>query len=97
MIPLTRRTGDHAAVEAMTAATNILLRLLRALREAAARRRALPRGTSAYETALREERQAMRELYREAGGPAPAEWRTEEQSIGYRKARSDPGRRRTSA
>ncbi len=81
----------------MTAATNILLRLLRALREAAARRRALPRGTSAYETALREERQAMRELYREAGGPAPAEWRTEEQSIGYRKARSDPGRRRTSA
>jgi hypothetical protein len=81
----------------MTAATNILLRLLRALREAAARRHALPRGTSEYETALREERQAMRELYREAGGTALAEERTEERSIGYRKGRSDPGRRRISA
>jgi len=80
----------------MTAGTNILLRLLRALREAAARRRALPRGTSEYETALREERQAMRELFREADAPAPAEERTEERSISYRKGRPDLGRRRTS-
>jgi hypothetical protein len=62
------------AVEAMTVATNILLRLLQRLREAAARRRALPRGTSEYETALREERQARLELFREAGGaPSSAE------------------------
>ena len=59
----------------MTAATNILLRLLQTLRDAAARRRALPRGTSEYETALREEREAMRELFREAGEAAPSEER----------------------
>ena len=66
----------------MTAATNVLLRLLQALREAAARRRTLPRGTPQYKTALREEREAMRELFREAGGVSPSEERDEEQQTG---------------
>ncbi len=81
------------AVEAMTVATNILLRLLQRLREAAARRRALPRGTSEYERALREERQARRELFREAGGtPAPWEEGSEEQPTESAKAGPIPGR-----
>jgi hypothetical protein len=86
--------GGSLAVETMTAATNVLLRLLQRLREAAARRRAMPRGTSEYEAALREERQVRREVFRAAGG-TPVSSEEGEQSTGRREGvinlRDTPG------